>query len=163
MSKSNKKAQTVYRLIDEGKSDSYILARTQISIHQLSAYKGSKTRQENDPFVRLEQYMKGKRVLSLSTKSITKRIRPDQVSSLVEILDTILSEEPEQLTETQPVQKTKARNNGYDKDAARTVVSQLVSKGTDYGKIYSNPRLQGIPRTSITAFIAHASRGSYND
>lgn len=43
----------------------------------------------------------------------------------------------------------------------RSIITSLLDRGADYERVYADPRLRGVSMGTISAYIAHWSRGSY--
>ena len=163
--------EKVYSLLEHHKSDAEIIRSTNISKHQLAGYKAFLTRRKTEPrnkdgrdeFTRLKNYMERQSGIYLPNELLIDRLRPDQVSSLVDILDSVFGEE---VVDVEISKKRKSKNNGIYElppSEVRKIVYGLKSGGLDNEEVYKHHSLKNANKFSIRAYIAHCTMGTYDN
>ena len=150
----------VERLLTNDRSDSYIIGHLKITRGSLVAYKANITRRNNirDSSRRLERYMTSPYIVIPSSK-VLERLSPEQIPPFVDALDAMLAK------------STKGHSsNGTHPSSDRLDEGRLVIKVFEEGKkmgltnqeIYQDSRLKKFDRTSLAAYMAHFTRGTYD-
>lgn len=157
--KPKESREMIYKMLDAELPDSIIRKQAKITDSQLLGYKAAYTRRENIIDVEVEEkireYMGRKPGIYIPRKLIENNLSARQKSNLVQILNGASKQQQEK--------EEKIHNAKLRKEAptAREIIIELFNSDADYEAIHNDRRLRGVSRTSIAAYLAHCTRGTY--
>tara|TARA_Y100000310_G_scaffold162223_1_gene162181 strand:+ start:1092 stop:1571 length:480 start_codon:yes stop_codon:yes gene_type:complete len=150
----------VERLSKKGYSNERIARRLKIDVESIPAYKAHITRRKSSKkrLDELDAYLNSTYVV-IPTEAVYSKLRSDQVTPFLDILDTLLEENrsdglEDRLEEngTKPLPPSKVRE----------IVLEDKRKGLSNEEVYEDPRLKRVDWTSIRSYLAHLRRGTYD-
>ncbi len=150
----------VDELLRKGETNRYVAEALSISESSVRAYKANITKRRDK---KLEGYAASNIVIPYEA---LEKLDFEQLSAFTEILDTLIR----QGESKESGLERKVSEGGKGSDIAkplpasevREIIIELREEGFSNREIYGNFKLRGVSKESISAYLAHYSRGTYD-
>lgn len=147
--------ERVRQLVLAGKSDQYVIDKLDITRRELGAYKAHITR-------RVQKVLGGaKESCIVLSRSDIKSLTPVEQTCLASILERLKRNSNGHSEGLE--KRVKTERGSLPNDIVKGIIIELKNSGLPNDKVYDDPRLKGVDEGSISAYLAHYTRGSYKN